>query len=110
MSRNQINHPYGEQVLRVEPKDGRALGIMPRDVEIVAAIASPADSSFWTPERRECLYLHIRCTIAFDRPEKSPLTIEDLFDFYQRYISIRRDWASKLEADLSFYQQTGFGR
>jgi hypothetical protein len=109
MSRNQVNRPHGEQVIKIAMDDVRALGILPRDVEVMRAISSSEASlnNTWIPESQNFLYLHITSTISFDRPDNSPLCIETLFDFYARYISLRRDWASKLENDMAFFTQTG---
>jgi hypothetical protein len=108
VSRNQIGHPHGEQVIKVSIDEVRALGILPRDVEILGVV-SPPENACWIPESKNHLFLHIRSTISFDRVDNAPLCIERLFEFYERYISIRRDWASKLEQDMARYQQTGFG-
>jgi hypothetical protein len=105
VSRNQVGHPHGEQVIKVSTNEVRALGILPRDVEVLAVV-NPPDNACWIPESKNFLYLHIRSTISFDRSDNAPLVIEPLFEFYDRYIAIRRDWASKLENDLSFYMQT----
>jgi hypothetical protein len=109
MSRNIVGHPHGDQVIKVAMNEVRALGIMPRDVEILGIISPPANAC-WIPESTNHMYLHIRSTISFDRTEGTPLTIETLFEFYDRYISIRRDWAAKLESDLNFYGQSGLVR
>jgi hypothetical protein len=94
-----------EQVIKVHKDDIRALGILPRDVEVVAVIVP--DNSSWTPEVKEYLFLHIKSTVSFERPPRSPLCIEGIYDFYDRYINLRRDWATKLEHDLGFFSQTG---
>ena len=109
MSRNQVGHPHGEQVIKVHIDEVRALGILPRDVEIIGVV-SPPDNACWIPESKNHLFLHIRSTISFDRTDGAPLTIEKLFEFYDRYIAIRRDWANKLESDIALYIQTGIVR
>jgi hypothetical protein len=107
VSRNQVGKPHGDQVLKIPVDDIRALGILPRDIEVLGVIYPDAS---WVPETKNFVFLHIRCAYAFDRPEGQQLAIEKLYDFYERYISIGRDWAAKLENDLSLYLQTGFVR
>jgi hypothetical protein len=109
VSRNQVGHPHGEQILKVAMDEIRALGILPRDVEVLGFV-SPIEANnnaCWIPEARHFLYVHIKSTISFDRPENSPLCIERLFEFYDRYIAIRRDWANKLESDMARLTQLG---
>jgi len=105
MSHNVVNSPQGEQVIKVRPKDIRALGLMPRDVEVIGSIVAEPQS-LWVPETERYVYLHIRSTVSFSRPERAPLCIEDLFEFYNRYISLRRDWAAQLEQELAFFSQS----
>jgi hypothetical protein len=106
MSHNEVNSPLGEQVVKVRPRDVRALGLMPRDVEVIGSIVAEAHSP-WVPEPERYVYLHIKSTVSFSRPDRAPLCIEDLFEFYQRYIDLRRDWATQLEQELAFFSQTG---
>ena len=105
MSHNEVNSPQGEQVVKVRPRDIRALGLMPRDVEVIGSIVAEPHSQ-WVPEAERFVYLHIKSTVSFSRPERSPLCIEDLFEFYNRYISLRRDWATQLEQELAFFSQS----
>jgi hypothetical protein len=94
-----------EQVIKIHRDDIRALGILPRDVEVIAAIVP--ENAGWVPEATEYLFLHIKSSVSFVRPPRSALCIEDIYDFYTRYIELRRDWATKLEQDLSLFSQTG---
>lgn len=106
MSRHRVNHPQGDQVLKVHVDEVRGLGLLPRDVEILGVVTPPAHSE-WVPEAKQYVFLHIRSPICFDRADNSPLTIETLYEFYDRYISINRDWSNRLESDLSLYRQSG---
>ena len=106
MSRNHAGHPHGDQVLKVHRTEIRALGFLPRDIEVLGAVEPGRLNSMsdWVPEKAEYLYLHVKGAICFDRQEGSPLCIEKLFDFYDRYRSLKTDWVQKLERDLSIYQ------
>lgn len=99
-----MNYPQ-EQVIKIHRDDIRALGILPRDVTVIAAVIP--EGSEWTPENKEFVFLHIQSSVCMVRPPRSALCIEDIYEFYDRYISLRRDWATKLEQDLSMFSQTG---
>jgi len=105
MSDNEVNHPYGEQIVKIRPSELRVLGLMPRDVEIVGAIAPPPET-IWIPEGAKFAYFHIKSTVSFGRPLGAPLCIEDVYEFFNRYITLRREWASSLELDLALFSQT----
>lgn len=108
MSRNQVGHPNGDQLIKVHKDEIRALGLMPRDVEVLGFMTpQEAGVLHWNDEARDYCFVHIKSTISFDRSPKAALTIEDLMAFYERYISIRKGWANDLEQDLGFYGQTG---
>lgn len=104
MTMNRIGYPYGEQVVKVRMDEIRALGFMPRDVEIVGVInAEPANP--WVPKSDTTyLYLHIKSTVSFSRPDQAPLCIEPLFDFYDRYMELRTGLAQDLCAAISKFQ------
>jgi hypothetical protein len=108
MSRNRVNHPYGDQVLKVHRSEVRALGFLPRDIEVLGAVEPGRLNSMsdWVPEKAEYLYLHVKGAVCFDRADGTPLCIEKLFDFYDRYISLRSDWTQQLEHEMSKYQCT----
>jgi hypothetical protein len=100
MTENAVNSPLGEQIVKVHVRDIRALGLMPRDVEVICSIVGVL------PEAELYVYLHIKSTVSFSRQEGERLCIEDLFEFYNRYISLRRDWSFKLEQELAFFSQS----
>ena len=91
-----MNH---EQIVRVRLDSLRALGFLPRDVEVLAVVCP-------TPGVTD-LHLHIACSIAFSHPPNTPLIIESLLDFYDRYIALRRQWSDDLASQLAAYQSTG---
>jgi hypothetical protein len=94
-----------EQVIKIHKDDIRALGILPRDVEVITSIVP--EGAEWVPDTKDYVFLHIKSSVSFERPPKAPLCIEGIYDFYDRYISLRRDWAAKLEQDLGLFSQTG---
>jgi hypothetical protein len=102
MSRNVPGHPHGEQVVKVRLDEIRALGFMPRDVEVVGLITPPEQQ--WVPREERFIFLHIRSTVSPTRPEGSPLTIDGLLSFYDTYISLRQKWVSDLGLAMSVYQ------
>jgi hypothetical protein len=107
VSRNKPGHPNGEQIVKVHCDEIRALGFMPRDVEVIGFVnpLKMTEMNQWVPESPQYCFLHIKSTVSFDRPDRSPLCIEELMAFYERYISVRRDWSSQLEQELSLWQQ-----
>lgn len=103
MSRNSIGFPHGDQALKVRMDEVRALGFLPRDVEIVGVINAESANP-WVPKSDTTyLYLHIRGAICFDRPDGAALCIEPLFDFYDRYATLKTAWVSDLNHALSAY-------
>jgi len=107
MSRNSVNHPYGDQLLKVAIDEVRGLGLMPRDVEILGFLTpQEAGVNYWNDEAHSYCYVHIKCSISFDRSSKAPLCIEPLFAFYDRYVNLRKAWADDLASDVAFYNQT----
>jgi hypothetical protein len=76
---------------------------MPRDVEFIGWVEPPRESAY-VPEAKDFIYLHIKSAVCFDRPEGAALCIEPVFDFYERYLSCRKQWSSELESAMSMYQ------
>jgi hypothetical protein len=103
LTMNTPGHPHGEEVVKVRVDEIRALGFMPRDVEVVGFITQEKQDR-WVPEGERYLYLHIKSTISPSRPEGTPLYIDKLLSFYDRYASLRSDWANKLNSDLAMYR------
>lgn len=104
MSRNRPGFPHGDQVIKVAVGEIRALGFLPRDVQVLGTI-KPAPESVWIPYTdTQYLYLHITSATCFDRPEGTPLCIEPLFEFYERYATLKTALVADLNHWLSVYQ------